>query len=203
MTILPSLREFLTVVRRVTTDGVGVTVTDGVAENFQCAIAPPPTNAPEPDASPRESNPGTVRYADGVRGPAGGPLNAGDRVQTATGALWEVLKPSAALRQPRRVLGWDAVVLPVSVLYPWVGEAQAQGGDVIESLPLAMWTPSEDHEDTGNIETVNAEAPPEFYGMLSTANRWIELAGQRHHVVECTLDPTSPRTVLVLRRVDG
>lgn len=205
MTILPQLRDRASVVRRVTVNGTDAQVTELTDQvQWPALLVEARRRAPAEATSVREEAPGALWYPEGWREPPGGPLNAADRVQMADGAVYEVLGASERLRHARRQAGWSAPVRLVSLLYPVAAELQAQGGtQIAPDMPLEIWSPTETHQDRGTVEQLSANAPIEYYEELRERNRWLIVAGVRHHVTTCVLDYSGPRAVLTLRRVDG
>lgn len=205
MTILPQLRDQAHVVRRVTVDDTqAVVVLDAPEEVFSCSITTPTSEAGA-DGSPRDWPAATLRHAEGVRAPAGEALRAGDRVEDGHGAVWELLRPSRPLRAARKVVGHQAPVQLVSVLYPLAAVVRTQGGtDVLaDNVPVVVFTPRRSRESTGEYTDLQGECPIEYRVALANQNCELHVGDIRYRVNEASPEYAEPRVRLTLRRVGG
>lgn len=188
------------VTRRVNIEpGAAPVVVEAPGEpSFDIGVFPPAEALPSEESSPRTFPSYRVRWAEGYRGLPGAPLRAGDRVLADEVGL-ELLVAPRALREGRRVVGWEAIAQDVSVLYPFTAVLHAQGGAVLApSMPCAVWGGSDRRETTGEYEDRSAETPIEFEPLLNT-NTYILLGTTKLRFVSAVTDRLAPRVTLTLR----
>lgn len=113
--------------------------------------------------SPRRQRTDLIRYRGGALAPPGGPLRAGDRVELES-SVFELVGAPRQIKLGRILMGFEAPVLPVERLYPFVGQLQEQGGVLVTAdVRFSAFSVDEAHLTTGTYEDFDAETGLEHY----------------------------------------
>lgn len=186
------------VVRRVTVSENDVTV-DGTLGNWTSVSLVAPEDVPyRAEENPRDVPAYTLSWPAGYRGL--GLLGPGSRVESATGALLELLGPPRELRSRLRATGYAAQAQLVSLLYPLEGELQERGGAVVGDISFAMWSEFERGTSTGRFEDFESHAPIDFRDSASI-DRQISLDGIEYKITEVEINYGRARVDMLLRRL--
>lgn len=189
------------VIRRVTVSGQRtVTVVDSPEPAFLVQFTPPDGGSSGDGRSLRSDPPYTVRWRAGRFGPTQRP-QAGDRVKIAT-ASYELLEGTRELWEGPRLVGYEAEVMPVDILYPYEATLTEQTGAVIGTVPVALWESSDEHRDHGEYLNFEGEAPAEHL-LTVTRNRSLNLNGVPHRITSTILDASGPRVKFTARVTRG
>jgi hypothetical protein len=206
MSVLPVLRMRCEQTRTVRVDAGGFDVADGSVGKFPALLVPGARTVNAPNDSPRELPPGTLWFGLPPHGPplASGHLYAAERVVDPDGTAWELLGAPRPLRAGSRIRGYAANVLPVSTLYPFLGDLTDQSGTTIAAaVKFAVWGASRGFSDQGDFENFVADFPPEYRDELSGRNVKLEAGGEIYSVVEANPVFDGPRVVGLLRMARG
>lgn len=201
--ILSDLTTRALVTRRVTISSGALSIDDTPDEHPAAVRLAGRRETADVDGSPRDHDPLMARWQPGVFAFAS-TLQPGDRFEIAArldvpAVEYEVLAPARALDS--RMYGYEAPVLPLTELYPLSGQAHDQGDAAAgDQIPVAVWSASERHSDTGTYETLDAEAPPEFASDLTGRNRFLTVGGIAYRVSTAVLDLSPPRVRMTVTR---
>lgn len=201
--MIPDLNIVATVVRSVSRADRVVVVATPTAPPFFVSLVPP-TSSKESDGSPRSLPPYKMRYRAGVLG--GPSMGAGWRValnrplgRPYENAVYELLAAPKEFRSGAVTDGIEAVVAPMSILYPYIATLHEQNGSLIgTTIPVALWDDRESQQSTGTYEDFSGEAPGEFAGQLK-GNRYILIGTTRYRILTELIDYEGPRVKFTAR----
>lgn len=199
----PLITKPAAITRRVTVgaDAI-VTKTDLSSEPGFLAELIGPRDGAASGGPPRSSPPYTIRWQTGLWGPLGDVPRASARI-TVGDATYELLGQPKTLMHGPRAVGYGASAMPVLELYPFIGNLTEQDGTVVQGdMRLAMWSPNERHDSTGEYEDYDAEAPIDYQGLIKR-NRQVRMGGTTYRIMTTVVDLSVPRVMFSLRRAGG
>lgn len=188
------------IVRRVSVSSAGVIViVDDIGPWFASQLIDRKGGHTSDDPSPRNRPAKTLRYQDGVMGPIGARLTAGNRVGVGS-VTYELLQDPKEVTDGLISVAWEVPVLPVEELYPLEGELQEQGGEsAINPVRFSLYTPSETHGDRGTYENGSGECPIDLHTEVRT-NRQFVAGGKTYKIISATVDHVGKFCALELRK---
>jgi hypothetical protein len=199
----PHVRTPVTLTRRVSVDGsASVTIEDLSPPQFFKVELTRPRLPIDQEGSPRSHDPWVIRWRTGMWGPVGATPGGSSRI-TVGETSYELLSGAKTLMYGRRAVGFEARCLPVTQLYPYVGDLTEQDGTVVQAgMRFAFWSPNESHGSTGDYEDYEAEAPIEYREQVKR-NRQLHLATGVYRIMVTVVELVVPRVVFRLRRAGG
>lgn len=179
-------------------DDLTVTINDSPNFTFQGEVfAPRSGDGAAPDNSPRSGQRSKVWTTQPV-------LTPGDRFAGQDGSEHEVVTEVIQRRAAQAALAFEVASIPVAKLYPIRATLSDLGGAVVmEDLPLALWEGSEANTSRGTMDTLQAEAPAEFYNLLRITNRELLIGSRPFRIMSALLHRTSPHVRMTVRSPDG
>jgi hypothetical protein len=173
---MPLRTDHIRITRRVTVSEERVITVTPVVDSpyFEVEITPPSLRQAVRSTSPQDTARYNLRYWKSPVAFYEEPLNAGDRF-TSRGAEWEVLSDAENVLTGTQAGVQFCQVMPITLLYPHVGDVQEIGGTLVEpDIRLALWSPSETHRESGgNYRDFSAQAPIEHRAAVSTNNQLV------------------------------
>lgn len=200
MTLSPT-PDFAEVVRTISLVGTTPVATDNADPTikFRCQLSPA-TERRAVDGSPRESEPRRlVRWSTFVI--LNPQLTAGGRL-LINEDLFEVMTNPKPISRGFRSYGYEAEVVLVDDLYPHVATVTTQDGNVVGVTAVALWSPTERHEDRGDYEDRDGEAPIETSTIIAR-NASLMIGPERWRVLDATTEVNPPRVTFSARRAGG
>jgi hypothetical protein len=183
-------------IRWVGVENITATLDEDETGFFPARLFPPADPSSKQDGSPRDAA-ARFRLVWNREAPD---LPAASRVELfgETGT-YELLTAPEALRRGQRVAGYQAEVLELSDLYPI--EAEVEGVSAVATVPLSLYTGSEQVLGHGDYEDYEGQAPIEFWEWLEPDNTRLLIDDHRFSVTSSVLDVQIPHVKLRLRKV--
>lgn len=182
------LTDYIRITRRVTTDLDRTVVVESVTTPFfEVELTPPHPRAAKRAVAPQDFGVFTVRYWKSPVAFWEDSFKAGDRF-SARGKEWEVLANASETLVGMQSGVETTQAMPVDMLYPFIGELQKIGGEMIEAnIRLALWSPREDHRDTGNFRDFEGQIPIEYHDQLETNQQFL-IGTRTYKVMESNIN---------------
>lgn len=194
-----AIRHILTKDRSVLiNDDLTLTINDNLGEQFRGEVFGTRSgDGAGPDNSPRSGPRSKVWTFAQV-------LNPGDRFLGQDADRYEVVTKPIPRRAANQALCYEVEAIPVVKLYPIVATLSDLGGvEVEDDLPLAIWEGTESNASHGEYDTLQAEAPPEFYNVLRIVNRELVVGSRPFRILTSLLHAESPHVRMSVRSPDG
>lgn len=166
---------------------------------FPANVGQPQTENGSLDGSPRTSrSTSTLTW-----GPTTTFLAACDRIEVPEDTTYELLAEPRKLLNGRRVVGFSAPMLPVSVLYPRSAELTTLGGgEVLATVECSVYSTRDTDTGRGSYEETFCEMPPSAWPYIDgAANLELRFAdGSVWKLAEATLGTEVPFVTATIKK---
>jgi len=140
----------------------------------------------------------TLRFKRGQLWPDDYKLKAAERVQVKN-SVWELLEDPRPVVVGTHTVGWEVRVMDVDELYPRIALVEGLGDTEIGAVSLDLFSPDQDHRETGTYTNYEADAPIEHRDVLER-NRQIRLGDQVFKITSAVVDLDVPHLRIGLRK---
>jgi hypothetical protein len=180
-------------------DDLTLSLVDTPTVYFPANVAQPQADNGLLDGSPRTSR-SVWRLA---WAPMALELAACDRIEVPDDTTYELISAPRKVNNGRRVVGYSAPMLPVSILYPRSAELKTQGGgETVATVECAVYSERESNTARGSYEDTFCELPSSAWQHIRDQHN-LELHfgdGSVWRLSEATLAPELPYVNASIRK---